>query len=198
MSVTRDVIVGIDRARGDTAVPPTPQRLGHQPETRRGYRPRRQIGPDGRIALVEFAGHRVDVVPALGHRQRDDPGRRVGHLLDDRLRVVRSQQIIDDRADDAGRPGPVRILEHQRVQAVGRPEDYRACARPVGGRPPRRCPSRVPSPCSSGHRDTPPDGHGGIHRPRDGRFRSVPCSGRNAGRGSRLVARRDSPGSAAA
>ena len=70
------------------------------------------------FSASNFAGHRMEVVATLGHGQRDDPGRRVGHLLDHRLRVVRRVQVFDDRADDLGLPAAARILQHQGVEAV--------------------------------------------------------------------------------
>ena len=64
------------------------------PKVVRRHRARHQIGLHRRIVGVELAGDRVEVVAALGDRQRDDPGGRVGHLLDHRLRVVRREQVL--------------------------------------------------------------------------------------------------------
>ena len=44
--------------------------------------------------------------------------RRVGHLLDHRVRVVGREQVLDDRADDPRLPAAVGVFQHQRVQAV--------------------------------------------------------------------------------
>jgi hypothetical protein len=51
-------------------------------------RSRLQIMHDIGVCLVELPSDRVEVVPALGDRQRDDLHLRVGHPLDDGLRVV--------------------------------------------------------------------------------------------------------------
>jgi hypothetical protein len=75
------------------------------------------------VVGVELPGDVVDVVAALGHGQRHDPGGLGGHLLDHRLRVVGRQQVLRDRADDARLVGAVAVLEHQRVQAVLGVED---------------------------------------------------------------------------
>jgi len=72
----------------------------------------------------------MGVVATFGDAQRDDPSRRRGKLLDDGLGVVRSQQVLDDRPDDPGLEGAVRVLDHQRVEAVLRGEgiSHRAVA----------------------------------------------------------------------
>ena len=118
IAVALQVVAGHDGERGLAALPATAQRLSDQSE--RGPRDRagRQVGEHVRVGRVELAGGVVDVVPALGDGQRDDPGRWRRHLLDDRLRVVRCEQVLHDRPDDPRFPGPVAVLEDQRVQAV--------------------------------------------------------------------------------
>ncbi len=118
IAVVLQVVTGHDRERGLAALPATAQRLGDQAE--RGPRDRAglQVGEHVRVGRVELAGGVVDVVPALGDGQRDDAGRGRRHLLDDRLRVVRGEQVLHDRPDDPRFPGPVAVLEDQGVEAV--------------------------------------------------------------------------------
>ena len=70
------------------------------------------------VAVVELAGHRVHAVAALGDGQRHDPGARVGHPRDHGLRVVRGEQVVGDRADHPRLQLAVRVLDHERVEAV--------------------------------------------------------------------------------
>jgi len=71
------------------------------------------IGSHSRVLGVELARHMVEVVPALGDGERDDAGRRVGHLLDDALRIVRCVQVLHDGSDDPRLPASVRgFLNH--------------------------------------------------------------------------------------
>ncbi len=87
---------------------------------KRGLRRRAglEVVYDARVVRVELPGDGVEVVAALGDGERDDPGLLVGHLLDHRLRVVRGEQVLDDRTHHAGDLGAVRALLHECVEAV--------------------------------------------------------------------------------
>ena len=100
LAVALDVVAGHDRRRCDAAVAPPRQRLGHQAEH------------------VDALTEVVDVVAALGDRQRDDPGARRGQQFDHRLGIVGRVAVVDDRADHPGVAGAVGVLEQQGVQAV--------------------------------------------------------------------------------
>ena len=103
---------------GNAAVPAATQRLGDQPEHGARHRARREVGLEARVGGVELAGDGVDVVAALGDRQRHDPRGRVGQRLQDRLGVVGGEEVAHDRPDDPGLQRAVGVLHHQRVETV--------------------------------------------------------------------------------
>ena len=74
------------------------------------------------IGRVELARSVRDVVSALGDGERYDFRRFGCHLFDHRLRILWSEQVLDDRPDDPGLEGSVGMLERQRVEAVLRAE----------------------------------------------------------------------------
>ena len=66
---------------------------------------------------VEGLGRGVDVVPALGHRQRDDPNRGIGHPADEGGVPLLDRHVVDHRAGHLCRRAG-RIELDQRRQAV--------------------------------------------------------------------------------
>ena len=64
----------------------------------------REVPGDGRIVELE-AARLVDVVAALGHRERDDADGGIGEARQHRLGIGRRMQIFDDGADRPTRSG---------------------------------------------------------------------------------------------
>src|SRR4029077_10021930 len=56
-----------------------------------------------RVLSIQLAGCRIDVVSTFRNRQRNDASCRRCHLLDHFLRIIRSEQKIDNRTYDACR-----------------------------------------------------------------------------------------------
>ena len=106
-AVVLDVVAGHDRERCDPALTAARQARGQEAE--RGARDgsRREVMDHVRLGRIELAGRLVEVVAALGHRERDDPRRPVREALDHRVRVVRREQVVHDGPDDPRLPGPV-------------------------------------------------------------------------------------------
>ncbi len=117
-AVALEVVARHHREGDDLALAPARQRLGHEPEHRLRRRAVLEVLRHRRVVLDELAGPVVEVVAALGHRQRHDPRRRVGELLDHRLGVVGREHVLRDRADDARVERPVGVLLDQGVLAV--------------------------------------------------------------------------------
>ena len=67
---------------------------------------------------VELARGVVDVVAALGDRQRDDPCGRCAQEGQDRLRVVGGEEVVVDRADDRRVAQPAGVLADEGVEVV--------------------------------------------------------------------------------
>ena len=118
LPVTGQVVAAHDRQRRDPRLPATPQRLNDVAEGRR--RLARVLGVvDGPGAEgAELAGGIVNVVAALGDRQRDDPGGRRAQEGQDDLGVVGGEEVVVDRADDRWIAQPTGMLEHQGVEVV--------------------------------------------------------------------------------
>jgi hypothetical protein len=85
---------------------------------------------DVAVLRIELARDVRDVVAALGDGEGHDPRRLGGHPLDRRLRVVRGEQVVGDRADHAAVVA-LRAALDQRVQPVLGAE--RVAHPPVGG-----------------------------------------------------------------
>ena len=90
------------------ATSPLPSMLSHdtivgdgRPRSRR----RASASVDQAEDAVAVRALSIDVVAALGDRQRDDPGARRGEQFDDGLAVVGRIAVVDDRADDPRRRG---------------------------------------------------------------------------------------------
>ena len=122
LAVALEVVARHHREGREAPLPAAAQRLRDQAERRLRRGAGLEVGGHLGALGVELAGDVVDVVAALGDRQRHDPRRLGGHLLDHGLGVVGREQVLDDRADDARFVGAVAVLEHQRVEAVLRVE----------------------------------------------------------------------------
>lgn len=70
------------------------------------------------IGGVEISGCRIDVVAPLGDRQRYDLRCGIGHPVDDRSRIVRPHQEIDDGADYLCLDATIGMFDDQRVEVV--------------------------------------------------------------------------------
>ena len=112
------------------------------------------------------AGRLVEVVAALGDRQRDDADRGIAQPRQHRGGVGRREQVLDDGADDAAGRLALRREQAQRVEPVL----LRPCPRPWRARPGcrsgrrRRCPS-LPARAGPGSgRHRPPGAPGGSCR----------------------------------
>lgn len=117
VAVALDVVAGHDREGGDAAGATASQRFRDQPEERARRDAGLQVVLDIRVGVVEGARGLVEVVAALGDREAHDARAGRGHPLDDRLRIVRREQVLDHRAEDARGPRPVRRLLDDGVQA---------------------------------------------------------------------------------
>ena len=118
LPVAGQVVTAQDRERHGSRFPTASQRLDDVAEGRR--RLTRVLGVvDGAgTEDVELACRVVDVVTALGDRQRDDPGGRCAQEGQDRLRVVGGEEVVVDRADDGGLVVAVGVLQGQGVGVV--------------------------------------------------------------------------------
>src|SRR5215203_7452591 len=112
------MLPGHDREGLDVPSSPSRQRLGDQAKDGAGNRTRREISLYGSVVGVELPGHRVEVVSALGHGQGHDPRGAISHLLDHRVRIVGGVSIGHDGSDHFWGPISLRILLHERVEAV--------------------------------------------------------------------------------
>ena len=116
--VALQVVRRHDGERRDATIAATPQCLSHEAEGGARHGTRLQIGVHRGIRAVELARDVVDVVSALRHGERDDSGRGRCHGLDDSLRIVGREEVLDDGPDDPWLIGAVGMLHDQRVEAV--------------------------------------------------------------------------------
>ena len=118
LPVAGQVVAAQDRERRNPLAPTPPQRLNDVAEGRR-----RLAGVGGVVdgpgaEGAELAGGVVDVVAALGDRQRDDPGGWRAQEGQDRLRVVGGETVVVNGANDRRIAQPTGMLEHQGVEVV--------------------------------------------------------------------------------
>src|SRR5205807_5137361 len=73
ITVALDVVARHDRERSRPALPAAVQGRGDETEGRRRSRSRLEVMHDVGVGLVEPPADRVEVVPALGDRERNDP-----------------------------------------------------------------------------------------------------------------------------
>ena len=118
LPVTGQVVAAHDRQWSDPRLPTTPQRLNDVAEG--GRRLARVLGvvDSSGCLSAERGGGIVNVVAALGDRQRDDPGGRCAQEGQDDLGVVGGEEVVVDRADDRWIAQPTGMLEHQGVEVV--------------------------------------------------------------------------------
>ena len=121
-AVGLDVVGTHDGERRDTAITAAAQCLDGQAEDGRRRGIAGEVGGDRRVVVVEVTSDVMEVIAALGDRQRHDARRGGSHQLDDALGIVRCVQVVDDGADDVSVVLAVRVLHDQRVQAVLRLE----------------------------------------------------------------------------
>jgi hypothetical protein len=115
----------------EAALAAAAQRLDDQAEDGARRRGALQVERDVLAARGEGAGDVVDQVAALGDRQRHDARRGRRHALDHRLRILRSEQHLDDRPDDARLVAAVGVAHDERVEPVLRAQ--RVAHAPVAG-----------------------------------------------------------------
>ena len=89
-----------------------------RPNVVAGTAPGARSGLDSRIRVIEFAGDRMEVVSPFGDGERNDPRRRIGHLFQDGVRIVRRVQVLHDRSDHPWLPASVRGFLDQGVKTV--------------------------------------------------------------------------------
>ena len=118
LPVTGQVVAAHDRQRRDPRLPTTPQRLNDVAEG--GRRLARVLGVvDGSGCLsAERGGGIVNVVAALGDRQRDDSGGRCAQEGQDDLGVVGGEEVVVDRADDRWIAQPTGVPADEGVEVV--------------------------------------------------------------------------------
>ena len=79
-----------------------------RPKTRPGRVGVAEVVRDVGRVEAELARALVDIVAALGDRQRDDADRGVGQPGHGGRRVARAKEVVDERADDARLAGSPR------------------------------------------------------------------------------------------
>ena len=109
LAVMGNVVAGHHREGGNAARMPRPQPRADQAEHRRRRLGVLRVGDDRRMGRIELAV-RINEIAALGHRQGDDPDRRIGELFDDRRRVAHRQHV-DHRAGHPGAGAGIVLLD---------------------------------------------------------------------------------------
>jgi hypothetical protein len=72
------------------------QGFGDQPKDGAGRRPWFQVALHVRTAGVELSRDWMQVIATFGNGERDDTRAGLRHLLDDQIRILRRQQILQD------------------------------------------------------------------------------------------------------
>jgi len=91
---------------------PDAGRFDNQAEGGGRYRAWSQVRLYLRIVGVELPRDGMEVVTAFGNGEGDNARRRIGHLLDGSLGIVRRVEVFDDRPNHLGCPLTLGILQH--------------------------------------------------------------------------------------
>jgi hypothetical protein len=116
-AVLREIVADQHGEGRDGRLAPAADGLGEQPGNAARGRRSHQIGPDGRMGLVQLAGRGILAVALLADREGDDAGARIGHVAQRRLALVGHRQQAHQRAHDAWAVA-LRAAHQQRIQPV--------------------------------------------------------------------------------